>query len=198
MKSIVRLDVVVQRRNSSCIRILFHFLPYVSIPLKLAVLDLAIISTTSTMSIKAASQMEEKSELSPLPEVLELHYSNATKDQVVDALKVAGGVFIRGLLTPEQTRQIERDAGPWLEKDKPWNGKELQLPSISHVNTPKGDFFPPETRRAYGLMGKSKCFAEAIVGNRLWVEVCDELLTSYNKHNWVTTVHCLTTQLSMQ
>jgi len=35
-------------------------------------------------------------------------------------------------------------------------------------------------------MGKSRTFAEAIVGNALWEEVCDEFLTSYNKHNWVT------------
>jgi hypothetical protein len=34
-------------------------------------------------------------------------------------------------------------------------------------------------------MGKSRIFAEAIVGNRLWVDVCDELLTSYLEKNWV-------------
>ena len=67
--------------------------------------------------------MELKSSLSPLPEVLKLHNSTATKEAVVNALKISGGVIIRGLLKTEEVKQIEQDARPWLEKDKPWDGE---------------------------------------------------------------------------
>lgn len=67
--------------------------------------------------------MELKSSLSPLPEVLELDSSTATKEAVVNALKLSGGVVIRGLLKPEEVKQIEQDARPWLEKDQPWKGE---------------------------------------------------------------------------
>lgn len=48
-----------------------------------------------------------------------------------------------------------------------------------------GDFFPPETRRAFGLMGKSPGFATSIVGNPLWMGVADALLTSRTS-TWVS------------
>jgi hypothetical protein len=67
--------------------------------------------------------MELKSSLSPMPEVMELHNSTATKEAVVNALKISGGVIIRGLLKAEEVKQIEQDARPWLERDKPWNGE---------------------------------------------------------------------------
>jgi hypothetical protein len=66
--------------------------------------------------------MALKSPISPIPDVLEFRHSTATKEDVIKALKVSGGVFIRGLLSPAQVEQIERDVRPWLEKDKPWNG----------------------------------------------------------------------------
>lgn len=131
--------------------------------------------------------MELKSSLTPLPEVSSFDYSTATAEAVVNALKLSGGVLIHGLLKPSEVEQIERDARPWLEKDKPWNGEKGNLsPYMIFMLIVKiGDFFPPETRRAFGMMGKSRTFAEAIVGNRLWVEVCDELLTSRLEKNWV-------------
>ncbi|KAK4550433.1 hypothetical protein LTR36_000011 [Oleoguttula mirabilis] len=113
--------------------------------------------------------MEPKSAQSPLPKVIEFNAADISTEDVIRALRTAGGVIVRQLIPPEQNHQIERDVRPWLQKDKPW----------------QGDFFPPETRRAYGMMGKSRTFAEAIVGNRLWTEVCDALLTSVNRHNWV-------------
>ena len=71
---------------------------------------------------KTNPQPELKSSLSTPPEVLELHALTATREAVVEALKVTGGVIIRRLLKPEEVEQIEQDARPWLEKDKPWNG----------------------------------------------------------------------------
>ena len=67
--------------------------------------------------------MDVKSSRSPVPKVLELQHSTATREDVVKALKVSGGVIIRGFLSPEQVKQIEQDTRPWLEKDKPWNGE---------------------------------------------------------------------------
>lgn len=49
-----------------------------------------------------------------------------------------------------------------------------------------GDFFPAETRRAFGMVTKSKTFAERIVGNALWHDVTDALLTSTLHWNWVS------------
>ncbi|PMD33806.1 phytanoyl-CoA dioxygenase family protein [Hyaloscypha variabilis F] len=109
-----------------------------------------------------------KSSASPLPKVHSFNAATTTSDQLVHALKLAGGVIIRNFLSTEDTSQIEADVRPHLDADQPW----------------KGDFFPPETRRACGLVGKSRTFAEKIVGNGLWLGVCDSLLSSTNVHNW--------------
>lgn len=111
-----------------------------------------------------------KSSKSPLPPVLDFDAHSCTSDELVEALKVSGGVVVRNLLTTEELREIETDVRPWLDKDKPWDG----------------DFFPPETRRATGLLGKSKTFGVKLVGHKLWLEVCDALLTSELAKNWVS------------
>ncbi|KAJ9499880.1 hypothetical protein H2202_004870 [Exophiala xenobiotica] len=110
-----------------------------------------------------------KSSKSPLPEVAELDSSSATADDVVKCLKVAGGVIVRNLLGSDEINRILEDVIPYLDEDQPWDG----------------EFFPPETRRAFGLMGKSRTFATSIVGNPLWIGVADALLTSHSKYNWV-------------
>lgn len=73
------------------------------------------------LSPKAVKEL--KSSKSPLPEVKEFEATNATVDELVDALKVAGGVVIRNMLTKNELDQIESDVRPWLNKDKPWDGK---------------------------------------------------------------------------
>jgi hypothetical protein len=65
---------------------------------------------------------ELKSSKSPLPEVREFDAATATVDELVEALKISGGVFIRNMLTKDEISQIEADVRPWLEKDKPWEG----------------------------------------------------------------------------
>lgn len=111
---------------------------------------------------------ELKSPTSPLPPVLEFP-STSSSVPLINALKLSSRVIVRNLLTLSELSQIESDVRPWLDKDKPWDGT----------------FFPPETRRAVGLLGKSKTFAVKIVGNGLWLEVVDALLTSEMKVNWV-------------
>ncbi|KAL1858606.1 hypothetical protein Plec18170_002807 [Paecilomyces lecythidis] len=83
-------------------------------------------------------------------------------DAVVKALIQDGGVVIRNVVSQATLDQIEKDTRPYLEADKPW----------------KGDFFPPETRRVFGLAGKSATFMKEIVANGLYQAVCDALLTS--------------------
>lgn len=106
---------------------------------------------------------------SPLPPVLEFDAGKCTSDELIAALKLSGGVIIRNFLNKTEIATIEADVRPWLDKDKHWDG----------------DFFPKETRRAFGLVGKSKTFALRVVGHELWLEVCDALLTSELKGNWV-------------
>ena len=99
-----------------------------------------------------------------LPPTIQLKNFKPTSsaDDVVQALIHDGGCFIRNLLPQATLDEIERDVRPHLEADKPWNG----------------DFFPPETRRVYGLAGKSKTFTESIPGDKLYREVCDKLLSA--------------------
>jgi len=65
---------------------------------------------------------ELKSSNSPLPEVKEFDAATATVSELVDAMKVAGGVVIRNMLSKEEVNQIESDVRPWLNKDKAWEG----------------------------------------------------------------------------
>ena len=49
-----------------------------------------------------------------------------------------------------------------------------------------GDFWPPETRKVMGLMGKSKAFAINIVGNPVWQKVGQHFLTSVLEDYYVS------------
>ena len=70
--------------------------------------------------------------ISPLPEVKKFDATTVTVDEVVDALKVAGGVIVRNMLTMKELNQIEADVRPWLNKDKPWEGMTGQRSDIPH------------------------------------------------------------------
>lgn len=85
----------------------------------------------------------------------------ASVDELVAAIKLAGGCIIKNVLTLEQVKQIETDLRPYLDQDVPW----------------EGPFFPPETRRAYGLVDKSPTCAESLILNPLYQGVCDTFLT---------------------
>lgn len=88
--------------------------------------------------------------------------SPSNAEAVVKALIQDGGVVIRNAVSQDKLDQIESDTRPYIEADKPW----------------KGDFFPPETRRVFGLAGKSPTFMKEVVANELYQAVCDALLTS--------------------
>lgn len=103
---------------------------------------------------------------------------NPKADEVVASLIRHGGCVIRQLIPDKSVLdEIEKDVRPHIEADRPWVGV---------------DFFPPETRRAMGLVGKSQAFTENIPANTLYRDVCSRLLSSTHRawlgHQLNTTV----------
>ncbi|OAQ82524.1 phytanoyl- dioxygenase family protein [Purpureocillium lilacinum] len=88
---------------------------------------------------------------------------DADPNDIVDALKRVGGCIVRGIVCQEDIAQMEKDIRVSLEADEPWNAST---------------FFPPTTRRAFGLIGKSRTFALSVIGNDLYQAVCEEFLTT--------------------
>ncbi|KAJ5560298.1 hypothetical protein N7513_002697 [Penicillium frequentans] len=99
------------------------------------------------------------------PRVEQFSSDPSNRDEIVKALILGGGVVIRGFLSDKTLAIIEKDVRLYLEADKPWEGA----------------FFPPETRRVYGLAGKSSTFMHSIVADPLYQAVCAKLLTSQFK-----------------
>ncbi|KAK3997958.1 phytanoyl dioxygenase family [Cladorrhinum sp. PSN332] len=97
-----------------------------------------------------------------LPKVEEFTSDPANCGQVVQALIQAGGAVIRSAVPQSTLDIIEKDTRPYINADKPWNG----------------DFFPRETRRVYGLAGKSPEFIKSVVANPLYQAVCNVILKS--------------------
>lgn len=117
------------------------------------------MSATQTETRTAANTSLGKPCSPPVP-VLDASKTNV--EEILQKMAVAGGVIIRNLLAREDVRQIETDIRPWLDADKAW----------------EGGFFPPETRRAYGMASKSKTFVEKLVKNPLYQGVCNQVLTT--------------------
>jgi ectoine hydroxylase-related dioxygenase (phytanoyl-CoA dioxygenase family) len=94
-----------------------------------------------------------------LPEIQSFP-SDVSPEDVIAALKLAGGCVIRNYVSREDLDQIQKDLRPYLEVDVPWNG----------------EFFPPETRRAYGIVGKSFTVAKCLPMSSLYQQVCKVFL----------------------
>ncbi|KAL6693706.1 hypothetical protein J3F84DRAFT_379709 [Trichoderma pleuroticola] len=85
-------------------------------------------------------------------------------DDIVASIIRNGGCVLRNFITDEHILgTIEKDVRTHIQADKPWEGV---------------DFFPPETRRVTGLVGKSHAFTNAIPANPLYRTVCSRLLSS--------------------
>ncbi|KAL2817062.1 hypothetical protein BDW59DRAFT_182334 [Aspergillus cavernicola] len=95
--------------------------------------------------------------------------ADASPNEVVEGLKRVGGVVVRNIVTLASIAQMEKDIRPHLEADTPWEASN--------------NFFPPTTRRAFGLIGKSRAFATDIIGNELYSAVCEQFLTS-KSYSW--------------
>ena len=103
--------------------------------------------------------------LQDLPQVEEFTADPSNVSAVVQSLARAGGVIIRNVVPQAQLSLIEADVRPHLEADAPWSGS----------------FFPPETRRAMGLAGKSPTFMRSIPAHPLYQAVCTCILQSTYK-----------------
>lgn len=89
--------------------------------------------------------------------------ADAKAQDVVEGIKKAGGCIVRQIVPVESLSQMEKDIRPHLEADLPWEADT---------------FFPPTTKRAFGLIGKSQAFALHVIGNELYQAVCDAFLTT--------------------
>ena len=58
----------------------------------------------------------------------------------------------------------------------------------SFLSTVKGDFYPKESRRVTGCVGKSREFAISIVGNEIFQAVGRYFLSTQLQWNWVSPV----------
>jgi ectoine hydroxylase-related dioxygenase (phytanoyl-CoA dioxygenase family) len=115
----------------------------------------ALTYTTTTMPFKAADSRAR---------VQSFDLSTAKVDEVVDALKRDGGVFVRNFVDTSTVNGVEMDIRPYLDADTKW----------------EGEFFPTGTRRVLGLAAKSPLFTEKIIMHPLWRDVCDALLSVEN------------------
>ncbi|KAI0126184.1 hypothetical protein BJ170DRAFT_463100 [Xylariales sp. AK1849] len=88
--------------------------------------------------------------------------NTATVQKVVASLKRTGGCVLRNFLSTEDMDRLNTEIRPYIEADEPW----------------EGDFFPKETRRVYGLAGKSPFYMQKIPSNPLYQSVCEEFLTT--------------------
>ncbi|KAI9793231.1 MAG: hypothetical protein M1816_000652 [Peltula sp. TS41687] len=134
----------------------------------------AQMAVNGTRPTKEATGQQVMGPDSPLPKVADLDSrSYASQEALVqdinESLRSAGGCVIRHLLSRETVNEIEREVRPYLDAAQPW----------------KGDFWPPETRKVMGLMGKSEQFALNVVGNPVWQKVGEHFLTSVLADYWV-------------
>ncbi|CAG9997141.1 unnamed protein product [Clonostachys byssicola] len=97
-----------------------------------------------------------------LPDVQAFDAATANVDDIVAALIVAGGCVLKGAVAQDDLAQIEKDTRICILGDKAWGG----------------DFFPKETKRVMGLIGKSPTFTRAIVQSPLAVAAAEKILTS--------------------
>jgi hypothetical protein len=76
--------------------------------------------STQTTTNGATHNGDLKGPSSPLPEVKTFDGASCSVEELVAALRVAGGVVIRGLLNADEIASLEKDTRPWLEKDNAW------------------------------------------------------------------------------
>lgn len=76
--------------------------------------------STPNKAVEPVEKADLKSPESPLPEVKSFDATTCSVEDLVAALRVAGGVVVRGVLNTEELVKLEKDTRPWLDKDEPW------------------------------------------------------------------------------
>lgn len=82
-------------------------------------------------------------------------------DEILAVLDRDGGVIISKLISQEKLDQIAHELKPHEQPDQIW----------------KGNFFPEATKRICGAATKSQTYAEEILLNPVYQEICSRLLT---------------------
>lgn len=101
----------------------------------------------------------------PLPRVQIFDAATADIDDIVAAMIEAGGCIIRNTTSAAALAEIETVIRPYIQIDGDWNG----------------DFFPKETKRVMGLIGKSPSYVKHVVQNEIALSVANRFLTSTYK-----------------
>ncbi|KIW32401.1 uncharacterized protein PV07_03950 [Cladophialophora immunda] len=120
---------------------------------------MATTTVTTTAPERAFIPIKAES----LPPVLTFE-ADADPAEVIKALKISGGCKVKGAVDKAILAQVERELRPHIEADVVW----------------EGDFFPIQTRRVEGMIGKSPICAEHIINHPLYQAVCKEFLTTKN------------------
>lgn len=84
---------------------------------------MAPLAIDSEFAGVSSGELQVKSPKSPLPKVQTFDAETAMPDNVVAALRAAGGCVVKGLVPLNAVRQIERDVRPFVEADQPWAGE---------------------------------------------------------------------------
>lgn len=121
---------------------------------------MTITPTLSLTTPKSDPATDERSR--PVPEVPVFDATTAKVDDIIQSMIKAGGIIIRNIISSEILAHVEQDTRKHILADGEW----------------VGDFFPKETRRVCGLAGKSRAFTNGIVGNEIFQEVANRLLSS--------------------
>ncbi|KAL2421942.1 Dioxygenase himG [Exophiala dermatitidis] len=122
------------------------------------ILENDVLPTIVTSKSAAADPVSSKADF----KVEEFQYSSATADEIVQSLIRNGGCFIRNMLSESDLDEIHKDVSPYLYQNRSY----------------EGSFFPKESSRVLGVVGKSKAYTEKIVGDPLKNQVTDKLLSS--------------------
>lgn len=78
----------------------------------------------------------------------------------IEALKRDGLVVVQNFASSEELADSLQEVQPYLDADKPWEGK----------------LFPPETKRCFRLIARSKTVREKFFSHPLYQQVCEHFL----------------------
>lgn len=103
----------------------------------------------------------ESLSLHSVPDIETFDAHSYNLEDVIKAMIVGGGAIIKNVLSPEDLIKAENEVRPYLDQDVAF----------------QGGFFPEQTRRVHGLVGKSPTVTMKIIGNELYQKVSDHFLT---------------------
>ncbi|ODV82736.1 hypothetical protein CANARDRAFT_30592 [[Candida] arabinofermentans NRRL YB-2248] len=119
-----------------------------------------VLDKTQSINFKACPYTK-----ADLPPVKAFTMDSPIED-IIEGMKEAGGCIIRNACSIELLDEIKKEITPFVDADEVWDG----------------DFFPPQTKKASGLIGKAPSSAKALLDNKVYNEVCDAFLT--HKMSW--------------